>query len=126
MACYEDRETFMNSWSSLCAESGIDLSLMARQSGDTSRILFGVGYIDSESAKVTTYSSDDSHRSTSHMIFYSALGFVMISAFGVVGTAVVVKLLNKRKEEEDEQAAKWVSEMGSVDVANPVSGVESS
>jgi hypothetical protein len=118
--CYEDKDTFLNSWSSLCADSGIDLSLMARTEGDSRTITFGSTGIDMENAVMTTYSSDDSHRSTSHMIFYSALGFVTLSAFAVIGTAVVVKVLNKRKEAEKEQEAKWVSEMVNVDTANPV------
>lgn len=119
-ACYEDSEAFYNSWASICADSGIDLSLLARKEGDPSTILFSMEYIDTKSAKVTTYSSDESHRSTSHMIFYSALGFVVVSAFAVLGTAVVVKVLNNRKEHEKEQTAKWVSEMVNVDASNPI------
>ena len=122
-ACYTDTEGFMDSWSSLCADSGIDLSLMARQEGEPKTILFGANGLDSEHAVVTTYSSDESHQSTSHMIFYSALGFVAVSAFAVVGTAVVVKALNKRRAAKDAQEAQWVSEMSSVDnTANPLSG----
>lgn len=114
-ACYADTERFMASWSSLCADSGIDLSLMARRDSDgSSTIMFGSTDFDSENAVVSTSSSDDTHRSTSHVMFYSALGFVALSAFAVVGTAVVVKVLNKRKAAEEEQAALWVSEMASV------------
>ena len=120
--CYTDTEGFMDSWSSLCADSGIDLSLMARQEGEPKTILFGANGLDSEHAVVTTYSSDHSHQSTSHMIFYSALGFVSVSAFAVVGTAVVVKVLNKRRAANDAQEAQWMSEMSSVDnTANPLS-----
>ena len=116
--CYEDKDAFLDSWSSLCADSGIDLSLMARQEGEPKTILFGANGLDSEHAVVTTYSSDESHQSTSHMIFYSALGFVAVSAFAVVGTAVVVKVLNKRRAAGEEQAAQWVSEMTNVETSN--------
>jgi hypothetical protein len=121
-ACYADRDAFMTTWSDLCSESGIDLSLMARASGarGTDTIILGAPGLDTEHAEVTTYSSDDSHRSSSLMIFYSALGFVALSAFAVVGTAVVVKVLNKRKEEEAAQEAQWVSEMTAADTSNPV------
>ena len=123
--CYEDKDAFLDSWSSLCADSGIDLSLMARQEGEPKTILFGANGLDSEHAVVTTYSSDESHQSTSHMIFYSALGFVAVSAFAVVGTAVVVKVLNKRRAADEEQAAQWVSEMATAtaETANPLSSV---
>jgi hypothetical protein len=124
--CYADSEGFLDSWSSLCADSGIDLSLMARtEEGGSPKLLFGMQGVDSAGARVTTYSSDESHRSTSHMIFYSALGFVAVSAFAVFGTAVVVKLINKRQEEEQEQSAKWVAEMATVDTANPLSPSDS-
>ena len=121
--CYGDRDAFMSTWSDLCSESGIDLSLMAR-SARSGTILLGVPGLDSENVEVTTYSSDDSHRSTSHMMFYSALGFVTLSAFAVVGTAVVVKVLNKRREAAAAQEAQWVSEMAMAEdeppTANPV------
>lgn len=119
--CYDDKEVFLDSWSSLCTQSGIDLSLMARTEGDTSTIMFGATGFDAENAVVTTYTSDESHRSTSHMIFYSALGFVTLSAFAIIGTALVVRVLNKRKEEEAAQAAQWVSEMATVETVNPIS-----
>jgi hypothetical protein len=119
-SCYADRGGFMDTWSSLCANSGIDLSQMTRDDGGESTIMFGSTGFDSDSAVVTTYTSDESHRSTSHMIFYAALGFVTVSAFAVFGAAVVVKQLNKRKDEEHDQAAKWVSEMANVETANPV------
>ena len=118
-ACYADKDEFSDRWASLAADSGIDLSTMARSdTGGT--IMFEMEGVDKDHAKVTTYSSDESHRSTSHMIFYGALGFVSVSAFAVMGTAVVVKVLNKRKELKREQTAKWVSEMTNADVANPV------
>jgi hypothetical protein len=118
-ACYENKEDFYNRWSSLCSDVGIDLSTMARNSGEPSTIMFDIEGMDKEGAKITTYSSDESHQSTSNMFFYGALGFVSISVFAVMGTAVVVKVLNKRKEERNAQTAKWVAEMGTV---NPVMG----
>jgi hypothetical protein len=122
--CYADRGGFLDTWSSLCADSGIDLSLMARDDKGTETIMFGATGLDSAGARVTTYTSDESHRSTSHMIFYSALGFVTVSAFAVMGTAVVIKMLNKRQEEEQEQAAKWVAEMANEETVNPLSATE--
>lgn len=120
--CYADKETFYNEWSSLCSESGIDLGLMARSSGGSSAVMFGLPIIDKEGAEVVTYNSDGAHQATSNMIFYSALGFIAVAAFAVVGTAVVVKVINNRNAEEEEKAAKWVSEMSAADgsTLNPV------
>jgi hypothetical protein len=118
--CYEDRETFLESWSSLAADSGIDLSLMARDDAGKSNILFGMNDLDTTNAAVTSYDSSGSHRSTSHMMFYSALGFVTVSAFAVFGTALVVQVLRKRREADEEQAAKWVSELTTVETTNPI------
>jgi hypothetical protein len=119
--CYSNRDAFMSSWSSLAADAGIDLSLLAREGGGSSTILFSAAGLDGEHATLTTSVSDESHRSTSNMMFYSALGFVTLSAFAVFGTAVVVRVLNKRKAEEEAQAAQWVSELTSQETANPVS-----
>ena len=120
--CYEEKDDFLTRWASLTADVGIDLSTMARSSGGPPALMFEMEDVDKEGAQVTTYSSDESHRSTSHMIFYGALGFVSISAFAVLGTAVVVRILNKRKEQRREQSAKWVAEMSSADIVNPVGG----
>ena len=129
-ACYADTESFYDSWSSLCADTGIDLSLMARRDGDGSvPIVFGMTNMDSENAVDTKGSSDDSHHSTTYMIFYSALGFVVLSAFAVVCTAVVVKVLNKRKAAEEAQINAWVDEISSAppsveitpSISNPLS-----
>jgi hypothetical protein len=54
------------------------------------------------------------------MMFYSALGFVTVSAFAVFGTALVVQVLRKRREADEEQAAKWVSELTTVETTNPI------
>lgn len=110
--CYKNKESFYNSWSAFAAQDGIDLSLMTRSEGGSSAVLFGVPAIDTEGAQVTqTYSSDASHQSTSQMIFYSAIGFVTVSAFAVVGTAVVVKVLNNRRSSNEEQSSLWMAEM---------------
>jgi hypothetical protein len=126
-ACYADKDAFMSTWSGLCADSGIDLSLMARRSdsGDSETMLLGVPGIDAENFKLTTYDSSDSHRSTSHMIFYSALGFAALSAFAVFGTAVVVKVVNKRSAAKAEQDAKWIAELSSVEVVSPINSQSS-
>lgn len=118
--CYADKDAFYNSWSSYAADSGIDMGLMARTEGGGSAIMFSSGALDIEGATVVSYSSDESHRSTSNMMFYSALGFVTLSAFAVFGTAVVVRVLNNRKAREEEQAAQWVTELTSQETMNPV------
>ena len=118
-ACYSDKDNFKSMWSAVLAAAGLDLSSLARD-GDTTNIMFDMEGIDKEGAQVKTYSSDESHRSTSNMFFYSALGFVAISVFAVVGTAIVVRVFNKRNEQRAEQAARWVSEMASEGVVNPV------
>lgn len=120
-ACYADRDAFLSTWSSLAADEGIDLSMMARHNDGTQRIVFSDMGLDIEHATVTTYSSDENHRSNSNIMFYSALGFVTLSAFAVFGTAVVVRVLNNRKTRQEEQAAVWVSELTSHETTNPVS-----
>jgi hypothetical protein len=119
-ACYAEKDAFYDSWSTLCADSGIDLSLSTR-STDRETVMYGLDDMDTQNSVVTSYSSDESHRSTSHMIFYAALGFVTVSAFAVFGTALVVRALNKKKEGEEAQAAQWVSELTSVETTNPAS-----
>jgi hypothetical protein len=119
--CYAaEDDKFLNSWSSLCAESGIDLSLMARDDSGTGTVLFGVPAMYWDTVKVTTYTSSDTHRSTSNMIFYSVLGFVALSVFAVVGTVVVVKEINKRGADKEEREEKWIAELASVDTAKLV------
>jgi hypothetical protein len=111
--CYGRHDEFLGAWSSLCAEAGVDLDTLARRGdgGSSAPVLFGLAGVDAEGAVVTTYSSDQDHQASSHAIFYSALGFVALSAFAVVGAAVVVKVINARKALEEERAAQWVSEM---------------
>jgi hypothetical protein len=119
-ACYAAKDTFMDSWSSLCVDVGIDLPNLMKDNNRES-IMLSLDELDAEDAVVTTYSSDETHRSSSHMLFYSALGFVTVAAFAVFGTAVVVRVLNKRQEDRDTQAAQWVSELTSTETTNPVS-----
>lgn len=118
--CYDDKDGFMSRWSSLAANHGIDLALLARDDGGTSRILFGMDDMDTENVAVTSSDSSGSHRSTSNMMFYSALGFVTVAAFAVFGTALVVQVLRKRRESKELQEAQWVSELSAVDTTNPV------
>lgn len=117
-SCYENKNKFYYSWSNYTAEDGYNLSLMAKEGSGGAQMMFGVPAVDTEGAKVTTYSADAAHQSTSQMIFYSALGFVAVSAFAVVGTAVVVKILNNRRSVNEEQASLWVAEMQSTDVSS--------
>ena len=100
-ACYSAKDTFMDTWSALCVDVGIDLPSLAR---NRESIMLGMYDMDTENAVVTD-ESDNSHRITSQMIFYSALGFVTLAAFAVFGTAVVVRVLNKRQEDRDTKAS---------------------
>jgi hypothetical protein len=110
--CYENRTQFINTWASLTAERGLDLSLMARDdSRDTSTILFGYTGMEVSEAEVKTYYSSESHKATSHMFFYGALGFVVISISAIITTFVVVLVTNKRKEEK----AKLIANIGKSD-----------
>lgn len=110
--CYENRTQFIKTWSSLSAEQGIDLSLMARDdSRDTSTILFGYTGMEISEAEVKTYYSSESHKATSHIIFYGALGFVVISVSLIIISFVVVLITNTRKEEK----AKLVANIGKSD-----------
>jgi hypothetical protein len=110
--CYENRTQFMSTWASLSAEQGLDLSLMARDEyGDRSTILFGYTGMEVSDAEVNTYYSSKSHKSTSHMLFYGALGFVVISISAIFTTFVVVLITNKRKEEK----AKLIANIGKSD-----------
>ena len=114
--CYDNKDVFINSWSSYCSDAGIDLSLMARTQGDVNSIMFGLAGLDTEDAVITTTTSSESHRSTSNIMFYSALGFVFLSAFAVGGTAMVVKVLKIRDDARQAQQAAWVSDISNVDI----------
>lgn len=107
--CYQNRSQFMNTWASLTSERGIDLSLMVRDDmdNDFSTILFGHTGMEIESAQVISYGSSESHKSTSYMLFYGAIGFIIVSISAVLSTAIVIKVVNKRKE----QKARLLSEM---------------
>jgi hypothetical protein len=110
--CYENRTQFISTWASLSAEQGLDLSLMARDdSRDTSIILFGYTGMEVSEAEVKTYYSSESHKATSHMFFYGALGFIVISISAIITTFVVVLVTNKRKEEK----AKLIANIGKSD-----------
>lgn len=105
--CYEDKDKFINSWTSISAHKGLDLNLMVRDEKEPSTLLFGYTSIEISNAQVKTYDSSDSHKSTSHMIFYGSLGFVTISLFAILSTAFVVYIFNKRKRTN----AKFISEI---------------
>ena len=99
--CYQNRSQFINTWASLTADQGIDLSLMVRDEmdNDYSTILFGYNGMEIDNAQVTSYESSESHKATSYMIFYGALGFIIVSISAVISTAIVVRVKNKRKEQ---------------------------
>ena len=110
--CYENRTQFISTWASLSAEQGLDLSLMTRDdSRDTSIILFGYTGMEVSEAEVKTYYSSESHKATSHMFFYGALGFIVISISAIITTFIVILITNKRKEEK----AKLIANIGKSD-----------
>lgn len=92
---------------SISANKGLDLNLMVRDDSEPSTLLFGHTGMEISNAQVKTYKSSNSHRSTSHMIFYGALGFVTISLFAIISTATVIYVFNKRKKNN----AKFISEI---------------
>lgn len=98
-SCYENKSHFVDTWASISANNGLDLSLMVRDDRDLTTILFGYTGMEINNAQVTTYSSSNSHRATKHMLFYGILGFFVISIFAVTSTFIVVYKINKRKEE---------------------------
>lgn len=110
--CYENRSQFINTWETLSAERGLDLSLMVRSdSRDTSTILFGYTGMEISEAEVKTYYSSEPHKATSHIIFYGALGFIIISVSLIIISFVVVLVTNNRKEEK----AKLIANIGKSD-----------
>jgi len=116
--CYAQTEDFYNSWSSLCAESGVDLSLATSTRDPTflrTPVLLSEPFVNIENAKVISYSSSDSHRSTANVLLYAGVGIAAVSAFAVVGAVVVVNLLKKRAEAEDEKALNWIAGMNSIE-----------
>ena len=98
--CYQNKSQFLNTWATLTSNQGIDLSLMIRdETGDLSTILFGHTGMEIENARVeSSYESSNSHKATSHMIFYGAIGFLIVSISAIISTAIVIKIFNKRKE----------------------------
>lgn len=125
--CYEEKEDFYESWALRLSQRGIDLTQMTRDGVGSPGMLFGTPAVDSEGAEVTAYSSGDSHKETSNMIFYGALGFATVAAFAIFGTALVVKMLNARKAANEEQATRWVAEMAAAESGgemNPMSTQE--
>jgi hypothetical protein len=118
--CYANSEDFYNSWSSLAAESGIDLYLSTTTSRDSMQrisdpIALSVPFVDTENAKVTTYTSSNTHRSTSNMILYTSVGIAAVSVFAIVNVIVVVNVIKKRTTTEEEKALKWIANMNSAD-----------
>lgn len=110
--CYENKTQFISTWASISAEQGLDLSLMTRDdSKDTSKILFGYIGMEVSDAEVKIYSSSGSHQATSHIYFYGALGFVIISISAIITIFVVVLIINKRKE----KTAKLIANIGKSD-----------
>jgi hypothetical protein len=108
--CYAQSDAFVNSWSTLCAESGVDLSLAT---SSRSPVLLSEPFVDIENAKVVSYSSSDAHRSTANVVLYAGVGIAAVSAFAVLGAVVVVKVLKKRTETEEEKALNWIAGMNS-------------
>jgi hypothetical protein len=100
-SCYENKSHFIDTWASISANNGLDLSLMVRddRDRDLTTILFGYTGMEINNAQVTTYSSSKSHRATKHMLFYGIIGFLVISIVAVTSTFIVVYKINKRKEE---------------------------
>lgn len=99
--CYENKTQFITTWATLSAAQGLDLSLMTRdESRDTTTILFGYTGMEVSEAEVKTYYSSDSHKATSHMIFYGAIGFIIISMSAIFATYVIVRKINEKKEEK--------------------------
>lgn len=100
--CYQNKTQFINNWSLITSNKGMDLSLMMRDENyDLSTILFGYTGMEIQNAQVISYDSSERHKSTSHMLFYSAIGFIIISISAILSTAIVTKVLNKRKEQNE-------------------------
>ena len=114
---YNDHDNFIQSWSELCSQHCIYLSIMSRDTeSGLETILFGFTELDVQNVQVMSYDSSSSYRATSHMIFYSLIGFGFISLFTIFIVIKIVHIMRKIQTENKHYKNRILSNLNNVSV----------